>query len=299
MVVEQPLWSVRLERIAGSVSNRVGYMRGCYMVAYVDALAVARHFEQALTDVAVAIAPQVEHIGSAVASYSEPGSWLNQCWNFGMHGTATPDDVDRIIAFYEARGCAVRVGVPNVADRSAIEALSGRGFEIDEFINMLLLDLTSGTSTPPAHPAPPGFEIHRVDKSDDEAVESWAELSTRGFNEGEPAPLAEVRTAAQAVRSNGAEGYVASLHGEPAAAAAVSLNDAHGTRSAGLFATSVLPAFRRLGLQQHLLAARLDRAHELGATFATIGSNPGIPTERNAAHFGFELSYVKAVLVRR
>lgn len=263
-----------------------------------DAVEVAQHFEQTLADVAVAIAPHSELVGSVVMSYSQPGSWLNQCWNFGMQGAVTTDDVDRIIAFCDSHQCEALVGLATVADPSAAKALAGRGFELVEFINMLVADLSTDQMTAQTHPAPTGLDIQRVDKSDGESIDRWAELSTRGFNDGDPAPSSEVWTAAQALRYDGVDGYVATMQGEPAAAGAVALNDAHGHRSAGLFATSVLPKFRGVGIQQHLIAKRLERARELGATFATIGSNPGIPTERNAARFEFALTYVKAMLTR-
>ncbi len=263
-----------------------------------EATGIAQHFEQALADVALAIAPHSERIGCAVVSYYEPGSWLNQCWNFGMQGAVTADDVDRVIAFYDSHQCEALVGLATVADPSAAKALAGRGFELSEFINMLVADLSTDRTTPHTYPAPTGLDIQRVDKSDGESIDRWAELSTRGFNDGDPAPSAEVWTATQALRYDGVDGYVATMHGEPAAAAAVAINDAHGHRSAGLFATSVLPEFRRVGIQHHLIAKRLQRARELGATFASIGSNPGIPTERNAARFGFVLTYVKAVFTR-
>ncbi len=264
-----------------------------------DAVEVARHFEQVLADNAVAIAPLSQQIGTAIASYSEPGSWLNQCWNFGMQGPVTSADVDEIVSFYDFHQVEARIGLPTVADPSAAKALAGRGFNLGEFINMLALDLTpDATTIQPLHPAPPELRIHQVDKKDDDAIRSWAELSTRGFNDGDPAPSAEGSTAAKLLRYEGVDGFVATMDDVPAAAGAMAVNDAHGHRSASLFATGVLPEFRRVGIQQHLIATRLNRARELGATVATIGSLPGISGERNAARFGFHLSYVKVMFVR-
>ena len=168
-----------------------------------EATGIAQHFEQALADVALAIAPHSERIGCAVVSYYEPGSWLNQCWNFGMQGAVTADDVDRVIAFYDSHQCEALVGLATVADPSAAKALAGRGFELSEFINMLVADLSTDRTTPHTYPAPTGLDIQRVDKSDGESIDRWAELSTRGFNDGAPAPSAEVWTAAQALRYDG------------------------------------------------------------------------------------------------
>jgi len=66
-----------------------------------------------------------------------------------------------------------------------------------------------------------------------------------------------------------------------------------------LFGTSVLPRFRRRGIQQALMAVRLERALELGSELSDITSHPGIPTERNAGRLGYRLAFVRPVLVKR
>jgi hypothetical protein len=48
-----------------------------------------------------------------------------------------------------------------------------------------------------------------------------------------------------------------------------------------------------------LIAARLGRGLSLRADLASITSLLGIPTERNAARAGFQLAYVRAVMVKR
>jgi len=60
----------------------------------------------------------------------------------------------------------------------------------------------------------------------------------------------------------------------------------------------VLPAFRRRGIHQALIAARLERARALGSALATIVSHPGQPTERNAARLGFRMAYARTVHVQ-
>jgi GNAT superfamily N-acetyltransferase len=65
---------------------------------------------------------------------------------------------------------------------------------------------------------------------------------------------------------------------------------------ATLFGLSTLPAFRRRGVQAALIAARLERARAAGISLATIGSEPGISTERNAMRLGFRVAYTKVVL---
>jgi GNAT superfamily N-acetyltransferase len=49
----------------------------------------------------------------------------------------------------------------------------------------------------------------------------------------------------------------------------------------------VLPAFRRRGVHQALLAARLAIAHERGATAAALKTVADSPVERSATKLGF------------
>ncbi|HVK64699.1 MAG TPA: GNAT family N-acetyltransferase, partial [Polyangium sp.] len=65
-----------------------------------------------------------------------------------------------------------------------------------------------------------------------------------------------------------------------------------------LFGTSVLPAWRRRGIQQALIHARLAEARARGATVATIGSMPGEPTERNVQRVGFRVVCTRVHLER-
>lgn len=65
-----------------------------------------------------------------------------------------------------------------------------------------------------------------------------------------------------------------------------------------MFGASVKPACRRRGIQQALIAARAEHGRTLGSRMAVIHSKPGIPTERNSARLGFQMAYVRAVLVK-
>jgi GNAT superfamily N-acetyltransferase len=71
-----------------------------------------------------------------------------------------------------------------------------------------------------------------------------------------------------------------------------------GNNIASLMGTSVLPSWRRRGIQTALIRHRLHFAAAKGVDLVTIHSHPGIPTERNATRLGFKLAYVKAIMVR-
>jgi GNAT superfamily N-acetyltransferase len=87
---------------------------------------------------------------------------------------------------------------------------------------------------------------------------------------------------------------VASLYGEACSAGYVDVRGAQAT----LYAASVLPAFRRRGVQTAMIAERLRLALGRGAEFATITSDPDGPTERNARRLGFVSCYTRLILTR-
>ena len=67
---------------------------------------------------------------------------------------------------------------------------------------------------------------------------------------------------------------------------------------AALFTTSTRSSFRKRGLQTALLDWRLRFAKENGARIATIETDPGSDSQRNAERFGFRLAYVTVELVK-
>ena len=49
-------------------------------------------------------------------------------------------------------------------------------------------------------------------------------------------------------------------------------------------------------VQAALIARRLEHARDQGCELVTIGSRPGIATERNAARLGFYVAYTKVIM---
>ncbi len=135
--------------------------------------------------------------------------------------------------------------------------------------------------------------IRKVDPADEAAVRQHTEIAGSGFRaEGTPATPTELATASRVARDPGTELYLAWFGDTPVAGASVELHH----HVAALFGLSTIPAFRRRGVQLALLVARLERAQQAGIPLATIGSLPGMPTERNAMRLGFRVAYTKVVL---
>ena len=264
-----------------------------------DALTVARFEEGSQATASREIAVESIEVGHGVATFFELGSQLNQAWNQGLHGPVTDDEVATIVAFFTERDVDARLHVCNLADDSLLSALARRGFVTTAFVNVFAFDLTTSPSSTMLAASPAGLTIEVVDATADDQVAEWALTASSGFHEGGEPPGAMLRASARMALIATNTALLARVDGEPAGAAVVSVTSSEdGIVGAGLFGTSVLPAYRRRGIQQQLMVERLGLAREHGARLATIASNPGVATERNAARFGFGLSYVKAVQSR-
>jgi hypothetical protein len=66
---------------------------------------------------------------------------------------------------------------------------------------------------------------------------------------------------------------------------------------ASLYGDGVLNDFRRRGVHQAMIAARLRRAVEEGCDLATAGTVPGSVSQRNYGRLGFEVAYTKITMV--
>ena len=114
---------------------------------------------------------------------------------------------------------------------------------------------------------------------------AWAELAVRAFHE-QAADLADLTVLRRTLQTSAAAAHVlvvATVDGDDAGAAALGISG----ETALLCSAAVLPAFRRRGVHQALMSARLAIAHDLGATGAAIKTVADSPVERSAAKLGF------------
>lgn len=254
---------------------------------------IARLEEARLSRSIADLAREAEPVAGGWMSYDAPGSWANQATGLGMAGPVTGADLDRLVAFYEARECVPRLEVCPFADPSLLQELRLRGFGLVEFENLLARDLAPGLDRGPVDDE---LTIEPVDPADERTVETFIDVSTSGFRppdqpiDGWFAAITRRMVSHPQVRC-----FLARVGGEPAGGGACEIAD----EIVALFGTSVLPAFRRRGIQRDLMVRRLDAGRRDGARLAVIGSKPGIPTERNAGRLGFELAYTKVAVERR
>ncbi len=241
------------------------------------------------------ISDESEAIAGGWMAYAGAGSWANQACGLGLQGPVSDADLDRLVQFYVDRSVEPRIEVCPFVDESLITGLVSRGFQLCEFENVLSRELNETDDLRASHPFgwPDDLDILHIDPTDHSKVESFIEVSTRGFRaEGSPVSDVLAATTTRTVKHPRSDSFLARMRNENAGGGGMECSE----RIACLFGTSVDLKFRRQGIQLALMIRRLERAIECGCELAFIHSQPGIPTERNAMRLGFTLAYTKVVM---
>ena len=235
-------------------------------------------------------------IAGGVASFAEAGSPFNKVAGLGFGGapgTAALDEIERAFAAY---GAPVQVELAHLADPTIGALLTGRGYRLTSFENVLGLVLAGE----PQRVTPPGIEVRR---SGEEEFETWLDVVTDGFAhpdaQGLPSheefPREVIARAERDFTAAGVLRYLALRAG--AAAGGASIRMAAGI--AQLTGAATAPAHRRRGVQTALLSARLADAAAAGCDIAVVTTQPGSKSQQNAQRQGFDLLYTRAVLVKQ
>jgi GNAT superfamily N-acetyltransferase len=205
-------------------------------------------------------------------------------------------EIDEMVDFYVSRGVEPRVELSPFAHPSLIEGLGKRGFVVREFEHVLARELPAGEDLEAQLPfgRPAGLELTIVDKSDAQAIDRAVEATLRGFFPDGDLPEAMVEACRTTLVLDSTLTFAATIDGVLAAAGSLSCT----SPAASLMGVSTAPQFRGRGIQQALIAARLAVARERGCVLTTIGSRPGMSTERNAIRLGFRVAYTKVIVVR-
>ncbi|CAN5119069.1 hypothetical protein BH18CHL2_BH18CHL2_08470 [soil metagenome] len=221
---------------------------------------------------------------------SEP--LFHRVLGFGVLAPATPAAVAAIVRHYEELGADARVEVAEgVADPVAARVLERAGFRRERqrhVVHALVTDrpIEAGLVR--------GLRIDIAGRSD---RATFGRLARDGFGEtGERGDFVE-RSSAY-VLHHGTPGrfvgFIGRIAGEPAATGAVCLTRAAG----GLYSDTTLPAFRWLGIQSAMIAARFalvlrGRRHIFAARTEAANASA-----RNYASAGFRPLY-RAAFYRR
>ena len=234
-------------------------------------------------------------VAGAVASFAGHGSPFNKVAGLGFAGVPGSAALDDIEAAFFACGSPVQVELAHLADPAIGALLTGRGYQLESFENVLGRDLAGGYQPV----MPPGVEVRR---SDADELEAWLGIvaegslhpDTQGVPWHEEFPREMLIGAerdgitAGAVRYSGLRGGIL--------AGGATMRIAEGV--AQFTGAATAPAHRRHGVQTALLATRLADAAAAGCDVAVIVAQPGSKSQQNAQRQGFDLLYSRAVLVK-
>ncbi|HYQ66982.1 GNAT family N-acetyltransferase [Actinophytocola sp.] len=237
----------------------------------------------------------VRAIAGGVACFAEPGSPFNKVAGLGFGGVPGVADLDGIEQAFAAHGAAVQVELAHLADPAVGVLLTGRGYRLESFENVLGLALDGEYE----RPMPSGVVVRR---SGDDEFERWLEVvadgvahpDSQGLPWHEEFPRETYLRAERRLAAAGVGRYAALRDGVLAGGAG--LRVAEGV--AQFAGAATLPAHRRRGVQSALLSTRLADAAEAGCDIAVITTQPGSRSQQNAQRQGFDLLYTRAVLVR-
>jgi len=235
-------------------------------------------------------------VAGGVASFAGHGSPYNKVAGLGFGGVPDPAALDEIEQAFAASGSPAQIELAHLADPAIGALLTGRGYRLESFENVLGRNLTEE----PERVMPPGIEVR---PSGAEEFEAWLDVvaeasvhpDTQGVPWHEEFPREVIIAAERDSAAAGDVRYAALRDGMIAGGATMRI--AEGI--AQLTGAATAPAHRRRGIQTALLSARLADAAAAGCDVAVITTQPGSKSQQNAQRRGFDLLYARAVLVKQ
>jgi len=237
-------------------------------------------------------------LAGGVATYAGEGSPLNKVAGLGFGGGVDEAELAEVEGLFGARGIPVQVELSSLGDPSVGTMLTARGYRLVGFEGVLGRALSRADLR--SLPGPAADITVRPSGESDAAT--WLDTVVTGFlhadTEGVPAHESFARGVLEEVmsdmaRAEGLVRYLALRSGEPAGGASMRLEEG----VAQLCGAATLPAHRRHGVQAALLSRRLADATRAGCDVAVVTTQPGSTSQKNVQRRGFQLLYVRAVLV--
>ena len=225
-------------------------------------------------------------VAGAPVIYGGPGLPVNRAIGLGMQGAVTPENMDEIEAFYNARRSATVIDLCPLAHPSLLSLLQARGYSLRNWMSMLFMPL-------PSAPVPFNPALHVTHATPDQA-DLWLATSARGFDESDEIASETLRVLMPNFHAANAHCYFAWIGDTPVATGGMYPHQ--GVVELG--GASTVVAYRQQGAQTALIQQRLADAHALGCDLAVVLTTPGSASQRNMQRRGFQLAYTRAICER-
>jgi GNAT superfamily N-acetyltransferase len=234
-------------------------------------------------------------VAGGFACFGEDGAPFNKVVGLGFGGLPSEDLIGEIEEAYATRGASTQVELTNMADPELGAMLTGRGYRLVAFENVLGSSLNASAK-------PPVFDAIDIRMSGEDELDDWLEVVVAGFahpdEQGvathEDFPREIVERAERDLVAAGARTYLALRDGVVAGGGGLRITDG----VAQLVGAATAPEFRRQGVQTALLSTRLADAAAAGCDIAVVTTAPGSKSQQNVQRQGFQLLYTRAVLVK-
>jgi GNAT superfamily N-acetyltransferase len=250
------------------------------------------------TDAALRRHPElafVTPVAGGFACFGEDGAPFNKVVGLGFDGTPSEAALDAIEAAYAARGALTQVELSNMANPEIGVTLTGRGYRLVAFENVLGRSLDGNATVPDT--AEIEVRLSDVDELDawlDVVVTGFAHPDEQGVATHEDFPREIVERAERDFVAAGARTYLALRDGVVVGGGGLRITD----KVAQLVGAATTPEHRRRGVQTALLSTRLADAAAAGCDIAVVTTAPGSKSQQNVQRQGFHLLYTRAVLVK-
>ena len=252
-----------------------------------DALHTAQYGHQraALYDAVTA----VETFGDGLAVYGGTIMPTNRVVGLGLTQPVQAEDLDAIENFYRTHQVQIMIDFCPLADESLLTLLRNRRYYPHKAYTMMVCPIT------PEIIAPLNSEIE-THVAEDEQL--WNLTVSQGFSGQDQIARDNINMMYSRIAYHHAAGanFIAYIDNEPVGAGASYIN--RTAQMVELFSGSTRVQFRRRGVQEALVRARLANAHQVGCDMAMVMTAPDTPSERNLQRLGFQVAYTKVIFTR-
>jgi len=245
----------------------------------------AREFKKSRPEIGAA----EEEICGGHMVFAGLGSPIGRATGVGLDQPLSPQELDRIEAFYRQHKAPSQVDLTPMHGPEVFDMFKERGYAIAELNNVLYrkLDVEEDFPSPPA-----GCEIRR--SQPEEANQAGAIVENAFFPGGVPEAFQGLIEPFYQIE--GALAFVATVDGKLVACGTGLIIPEH--KMFALCGAGTLAEFRGRGLQTALLRARMAAALKAGSEYAVVVTQGGTTSQRNAERLGFRVAYSKVTVIK-